>query len=68
MREPVCELAVVRQQQRPGRVGVEASDRDDAGVVAGDEVEDRRPPPRVAGAGLHVPETGIVDYREIQFL
>ena len=30
MREPVRERAVVRQQQRAGRVGVEAADGDDA--------------------------------------
>ena len=40
MREPVRELAVVREQQRAGRVGVEAADGDDArGVV--DELDDR---------------------------
>ena len=39
VREPVRELAVVREQERAGRVGVEAADRNDArGVV--DEVDD----------------------------
>ena len=45
--EPVGELAVVRQQQRAGRVGVEAADRDDARRVA-DEADDGRAAPRVA--------------------
>ena len=45
--EPVRELAVVREQERAGRVGVEAADRDDPRLVA-DEADDRRPPVRVA--------------------
>ncbi len=47
MREPVGERTVVREQQRAGRVGVEAADRDDARGVA-DEVDDRRASLRVA--------------------
>ena len=35
MREPVGELAVVREQERTGRVGVEPPDRDDARLVRG---------------------------------
>ena len=41
MREPVRQLAVVREQERAGRVDVEPADRDDARLVA-DEVDDRR--------------------------
>ena len=47
MREPVGELAVVRQEQHAGRVGVEAADRDDPGLVA-DEADDGRAAARVA--------------------
>ena len=47
MREPVRERAVVRQQQRAGRVDVEPPDRHDARLVA-DERDDGRPPLRVA--------------------
>ena len=45
--EPVRELAVVREQERAGRVRVEPADRDDARLVA-DEADDGRPPVRVA--------------------
>ena len=44
------ELAVVRQEQHAGRVGVEAADRDDPGLVA-DETDDGRAPTRVARGG-----------------
>ena len=37
--EPVRELAVVREQQSPGRVGVESADRDEADSAIGDELE-----------------------------
>ncbi len=47
MREPVRELAVVREQEHAGRVRVEAADRDDARLVL-DELDDRGPPVRVA--------------------
>ncbi len=47
MREPVCKRAVVREQQRARRVGVEATYRHDAGLVL-DELDDRRPAARVA--------------------
>src|SRR5712691_7457859 len=50
MREPVRELAVVRQQQRAGRVGVEAADGNDARLVA-DEVDDRATRVRIARSG-----------------
>ena len=40
--EAVGELAVVRQQERAGRVGVEPADRDDAAGMA-DEPDDGRP-------------------------
>ncbi len=40
MREPVRELAVVAEQQRTGRVGVEPADRDEANLVLGDELDD----------------------------
>ena len=35
VREPVRELAVVREQERPGRVRVEPADREDARLVLG---------------------------------
>jgi hypothetical protein len=44
VREPVCELAVVREQQRARRVGVEPADRDEAYLVLGDELDDGAPP------------------------
>ncbi len=47
MGEPVRERAVVREQERSGRVGVEPSDRDDARLV-GHELDDGRPSLRVA--------------------
>ena len=47
MREPVRELAVVREQDRAGRVGVEAADGNDARRVV-DEADDRRAALRVA--------------------
>ena len=47
MRQPVSELAVVRQQQHAGRVGVEPADGDDARRVV-DEVDDGRPALRIA--------------------
>jgi hypothetical protein len=45
--EPVREEPVVRQEQEPGRVGVEAADRHDARLTR-HEVDDRRPALRVA--------------------
>ena len=48
MREPVRERAVVREQERAGRVDVEPPDRDDARLVV-DEADDGGPPLRVAG-------------------
>ena len=48
MREPVRELAVVREQERAGRVGVEPPDRDDPGLGR-DELDDGRPAARVVG-------------------
>ena len=42
------ERAVVREQERTGRVDVEPADRDDAGVVL-DEADDGRPALGVAG-------------------
>ena len=47
MRQPVGEVAVVREQQHAARVDVEPSHRHDAGVVP-DEVDDRRAALRVA--------------------
>ena len=47
VREPVRELAVVREQERAGRVGVEPADRDDARLVR-DEVDDGAAALRVA--------------------
>ena len=47
VREAVRERPVVRQHERARRVGVEPTDRDDARVVV-DEVDDGRPPLRVA--------------------
>ena len=44
--EPVRELAVVREQERSGRVRVEPSHRDDA-RLRGHELDDGRPPLRV---------------------
>jgi hypothetical protein len=52
VREPVRERAVVREQERAGRVDVEAADRDDARLVA-DEVDHRRPALRVARGRDH---------------
>ena len=48
--EPVRELAVVREQEGTRRVGVEATDRDDARLVV-DEPDDRGPTLRVARSG-----------------
>ena len=47
VREPVRERAVVREQERAGRVDVEPPDRNHARVVL-DELDDGRPPLRVA--------------------
>src|SRR6266542_3707826 len=47
MREPVRERAVVGEQERAGRVGVEAADRDDARGVT-DEADDGRASVRIA--------------------
>ena len=47
VRDPVRELAVVREQDRAGRVRVEAADGDDADRVV-DEVDDGAPSLRVA--------------------
>ena len=47
MRESVREIAVVRQQERAGRVDVEPPDRDDA-RLGGNEVDDGPPSVRVA--------------------
>ena len=58
VREPVRELAVVREQEDAGRVCVEAPDRDDARLVL-DELDDGRPPLRVA-RGRHDPG-GLVE-------
>ena len=44
--EPVGELAVVREEQRAGRVGVEPADRDDARGV----VDERRRPSAARGS------------------
>ena len=46
MHEPVRELAVVREEERPGRVHVEPPDRDDA-VLVRDELDDRGPALRI---------------------
>ena len=47
MRETVCELAVVRQEERAGRVGIEPADRHDA-RLARDELHHGAPSVRVA--------------------
>ena len=52
MGEPVRERAVVREEERTGRVGVEAADRHDAGIVL-DEVDDGRAASRIAGGRHH---------------
>ena len=52
MREAVCERAVVREQQRAGRVDVEATDGNDTFGDA-NEVDDRWAPLRVAGRRDH---------------
>jgi hypothetical protein len=51
VRETVCELAVVREQEGAGRVGVEAADRDDPRRVL-DELDDGGAAPRVV-SGRH---------------
>ena len=48
MREPVRQRAVVGEQQRTGRVGVEPPDRDDT-LRHVDQLDDRRTPLRIAG-------------------
>ena len=59
VRQPVRELAVVGEQQRAGRVGVEPADRDDARRMV-DQLDDGAPALRVArgrdGAGRLVQE------------
>jgi len=50
VREPVSKLPVVRQHERAGRIGVEPSDRNDAGLGR-DEPDHRRPPLGVARGG-----------------
>ena len=50
MCEPVCKLAVVRQEQRAGRVGIEPPDGYDARGMP-HEADDGRPPMRVADGG-----------------
>jgi hypothetical protein len=50
VREAVRERSVVRQQERAGRVGVEAPDRNDTRFVA-DEIDDCRPSLRIARGG-----------------
>ena len=46
VRQPVRELAVVREKQRAGGIHIEPAHRDDA-RLAGDEIDDRRPALRV---------------------
>ncbi len=68
MGEPVRERAVVRQEQHAGRVAIEPPDGNDAHVAA-DEVDDGRPPLRVARGRdrparlveQHVPERLLPD-------
>ena len=52
MREPVRERAVVREQERAGRVDVEPPDRNDPRLVL-DELDDGRPAVRVARGRDH---------------
>ena len=47
MGQPVGELAVVGEQDQPGRVGVEPADRIQAAPGA-DQLDHGRPPPRLA--------------------
>jgi hypothetical protein len=54
VREPVRERAVVRQQERAGRVGVEPSDGDDPRLVP-DEVDDGLPSPRIPSRLMFFP-------------
>jgi hypothetical protein len=64
VREPVRELAVVRQEQRTRRLGVEPADRDHARRMV-DEPDDRRPPLRVAGGGDDARRLVEQDVREL---
>jgi hypothetical protein len=48
VRQPVGELPVVRQQERPGRVDVEPPDRHHPSALARDEIDHGAPPFRVA--------------------
>ena len=50
VREPVREIAVVREEEGAGRVDVEPPDRDDP-RLGGNEVDDRSPSVRVARRG-----------------
>ena len=50
VREPVREIAVVREEEGAGRVDVEPPDRDDP-RLSGNEVDDRSPSVRVACRG-----------------
>ena len=54
MREPMCQVTVVREEQYPGRIAVEPSDGNDTDVAA-DEIHDRRPPLRVSRRGDRPP-------------
>ena len=54
MREPMCQVTVVREEQYPGRIAVEPSDGNDTDVAA-DEIHDRRPPLRISRRGDRPP-------------
>src|SRR4029077_15054140 len=49
--KPVGEVAVVRKQQRPGRVGIEPADRDDSDREVRDELDDGWPAVWIARRG-----------------
>jgi len=64
MGEPVCERPVVRQQERPGRVGVEPAHGDGTGPAL-DQVDDGAPVVWVAGRGDDAGRLVQEDVREL---
>ena len=66
MGEPMCQLAVIREQQQPGRVGVEAPDMEQPLGTIRDELIQAGAPP-VVGHGGH--DSGrLVDHQDDKVL